>query len=95
MEIKDYYEELLSISNQKKALDKREKEIKADIKKQYDGGVTKEFGLVQVQYTEPYYTFEFDEEKFEEENPELFDKYLKQVYKSSVSRIVLIKNKEK
>lgn len=93
MEIKDYYDELLDIQAQKKVLDAREKEIKADIKKQYGGTTTKSFGLVQVNFTEPYYTYEFDLDRFEKEQPLVFEQYLKQVYKASTSRIILLKKK--
>lgn len=94
MAIIDYEKELKDIQSQLDTLEKRKKEIVADIKKQFSESKTTNYGVIQVQITAPYFTLEFDLEKFKEENKELYEQYLIPVSKSSIVKVVVQKTKE-
>ena len=92
--ISDYEKELREIASAKAKLELREKEIKNEIKKEHTSEKTATYGGIQVQVISGYFTTEFDLEKFENENYELFAKYQKEVYKAPTTKIVLIKKAE-
>lgn len=92
--ISDYEKELRDIASAKAKLDAREKEIKNEIKKEHTGDKTTNYGGIQVQVISGYYTTEFDLERFESENAELFAEYQKESYKAPTLKIVLVKKTE-
>lgn len=94
MAIIDYEKELKDIQSQLDTLEKRKKEIVADIKKQFSESKTTNYGVIQVQITAPYFTLEFDLEKFKEDNKELYEQYLIPVSKASIVKVVVQKTKE-
>lgn len=89
MGIADYEKELREIASAKAQLDKREKEIKNDIKKEHTSDKTTTYGGIQVQVISGYFTTEFDLERFQSENEELYNKYQKECYKQPTIKIVL------
>lgn len=89
MAIADYEKELREIASAKAQLDKREKEIKNDIKKEHTSDKTTTYGGIQVQVISGYFTTEFDLERFQSENEELYSKYQKECYKQPTIKIVL------
>lgn len=93
--IQDYENELREIQSQLDVLEKRKKEITTAIKKEFGSGCdSNNFGGIQVQVIAPYYTLEFDLPKFQQEQVELYKKYLTPVFKASVTKVVLQKIKK-
>ena len=92
--ISDYEQELRDIASAKAKLEAREKEIKNEIKKEHTCDKTTNYGGIQVQVISGYFTTEFDLEKFQSENVELYNKYQKECYKQPTLKIVLLKKAE-
>lgn len=92
--INDYENELREIASAKAKLDTREKEIKNLIKKEHTSEFSQTYGGIQVQIANGYFTTEFDEETFKQENEELFAKYQKECYKPAQVKIILLKRVE-
>ena len=91
--IENYEKELREIASAKAKLEKREKEIKCEIKKEHDCEFSKTYGGLQVQVISGYFTTEFDLDLFKQENYELYSKYQKESYKAPQIKVVLLSKK--
>lgn len=93
MNIEEYEKELREIANQVKPLLDREKEIKSLIVKSCDQDKTTKYGGITCQIVPEFYTLEFNQEKFMNENKELYERYLEPSLHKSQIRVVLSKEK--
>lgn len=91
---KEVVEELKDIQKKIKSLQTREKKIKNDIAKLGKGKLSSfDVGGITISVVAPYIAYEFDLEKFKEEQPVMYNHYQQLVYKG-VQYKVLVKKGE-
>lgn len=93
MDLEKLEQELREIAKTTEPLLKREKEIKAEIKKNATNEYTTTYGGIQIQIIPAFYTLEFDLDKFRVEHADLFEQYLKPSLHPQTTKIVLCKVK--
>lgn len=91
---KEVVDELKDIQSQMKSLQAREKKIKNKIAELGKGKLSSmDMGGITISVVAPYMAYEFDLEKFKEEQPVMYEHYQQLVYKG-VQYKVLVKKGE-
>ena len=88
-------EKIKFITTEKKILEEKEKELKAELEKAMTENNVKKFSndFISISYVEPTTAESFDSKKFKEENPALAAKYIKTSKKSGYVKITIKEEK--